>query len=183
MSLRSIRSQLSSSDTLPFCDVLVSHEPPKGVLDLTYHGFSAGSSLLRNIVSNAKTKPRVWLCGHIHEGRGILRTFFHTNPDEDEESKSTVVINAANANSGKANRLVSGAVVIDVERNHVNESQTAENTIQLREILEQDYDSEGLAGMENMELYITRPGVRRRKGIPLSLRRQKLQQARSGSND
>ena len=35
--------------------------------------------------------------------------------EKDDESKLTIVINASNANSGKANRLVSGAVIIDVE--------------------------------------------------------------------
>lgn len=65
---RSIRKPMQSFNSLPLCDVLVSHEPPKGVLDLTYHGFSAGSSYLRDAVTIAKTKPRLWLCGHIHEG-------------------------------------------------------------------------------------------------------------------
>jgi Icc-related predicted phosphoesterase len=68
VSFRSIRKPMSSFNSLPFCDVLVSHEPPKGVLDHTYHGFSAGSSYLRDAVTIAKTKPRLWLCGHIHEG-------------------------------------------------------------------------------------------------------------------
>ena len=84
---------------------------------------------------------------------------------------STIVINAANANSGKANRLVSGAVVIDVERSHVDELQTARSTIQLRQTEEDEIDAENMAGMENMTEYVVRPGVRRRKGIP---RRQLL---------
>jgi Icc-related predicted phosphoesterase len=169
MSLRSIRNQLSHSESpLPFCDVLVTHEPPKGVLDLTYHGFTAGSQFLRNLADNAKHKPRLWLCGHIHEGRGILTKTFSSNADEEsDESKSTIVINAANANSGKANRLVSGAVLIDIERSHIDESQTAQNTIQLRQTEENDEVApENMAGLENMTEYVTRPGVRRRKGIP-----------------
>lgn len=173
MSLRSIRKQLSPAESpLPFCDVLVTHEPPKGILDLTYHGFTAGSSFLRNLVDNAKDKPRLWLCGHIHEGRGILTKTFSAKAEvEHDDSMSTIVINAANANSGKANRLVSGAVVIDVERSHVDELQTARSTIQLRQTEEDEVDAENMAGMENMTEYVVRPGVRRRKGIP---RRQLL---------
>lgn len=92
---------------------------------------------------------------------------------KDDKSKLTIVINASNANSGKANRLVSGAVLIDVERHNVDETQTAESTMQLRDTSEEDGDNPiRLAGLENMELYETRPGVRRRKGVPHSLRRQ-----------
>ena len=173
MSLRSMRKQLLPAESqLQPCDVLVTHEPPKGVLDLTYHGFTAGSSFLRNLVDNARVKPRLWLCGHIHEGRGILTKKFNTNiEDGHDDTGSTIVVNAANANSGKANRLVSGAVVIDVERTHVDESQTAKNTIQLRQTEDEVISQEDLAGIDNMTQYVTRPGVRRRKGIP---RRQLL---------
>eukprot|EP00804_Cyclotella_cryptica_P028322 CCRYP_013190-RA/>CCRYP_013190-RA protein AED:0.03 eAED:0.03 QI:179/1/1/1/0.75/0.6/5/1611/876 len=178
VSFRSIGKPVSPFNSFPFCDVLVSHEPPKGVLDLTYHGFSAGSSYLRDVVTTAKTKPRLWLCGHIHEGRGILTKCFAE--EKDDQSKSTIVVNASNANSGKANRLVSGAVIVDIERNHVNEMQTAERTIQLRDVSNEDgYITDGLAGLENMELFETRPGVRRRKGVPHSVRRQRLELDRS----
>ena len=168
MSLRSIRKQLSPSESgLPFCDVLVTHEPPKGVLDLTYHGFTAGSTFLRNLVDAAVEKPRLWLCGHIHEGRGILSKRFTSISGQDaDESDLTIVVNAANANSGKANRLVAGAVVIDVERNHLDETQTAASTIQLRQTQNDEEDDVNMAGMQNMTQYVTRPGVRRRKGIP-----------------
>lgn len=98
--------------------------------------------------------------------------------EKDDESKLTIVINASNANSGKANRLVSGAVIIDVERNHVDGTQTAESTFELRDKSDEDIPSR-LAGFENMELYETRPGVRRRKGVPHSVRRQQLKLDRS----
>ena len=93
---------------------------------------------------------------------------------------STMVINCSNANSGRANRLVSGAVVVDVERNPGEE--TARSTLQLR--AEDDDDlmdgaNGALPGMDNLELRITRPGVRRRKGVPQSVRQQRLQQSRS----
>ena len=61
---------------LPSCDILASHEPPVGILDLTYQRTSAGSTTLRQAVESSKDKPSLWLCGHIHEGRGsVLHTF------------------------------------------------------------------------------------------------------------
>ena len=39
-------------------DVLISHEPPSGVLDLTYSGMRVGSKVLRHAVETSKSKPR-----------------------------------------------------------------------------------------------------------------------------
>ena len=106
------------------------------------------------------------------------------------ESDSTIVINASNANSGRANRIVSGAVVVEVERHSstIDGNQSAESTLQSRKMIDfDDYlvspPTDGdlnAAGMDGMEVndYMSRPGVRRRKGIPLS-KRQKLKQVRS----
>ena len=165
---------------------LCSSEPPKHVLDLTYHGFSAGSFYLKDLVERAEHKPRLWLCGHIHESRGIVTTQFQPNVSEEDESDSTIVINASNANSGRANRIVSGAVVVEVERLS-SIIKSAESTLQSRTINFDDYlvsprtDSDlSCAGMDGLEIngYRSRPGVRRRKGLPLSAR-QKMKQARS----
>ena len=101
------------------------------------------------------------------------------------ESDSTIVINASNANSGRANRIVSGAVVVEVERHSstTDGNHSAESTLQSRKMIDfDDYlvspPTDGdlnAAGMDGMEVndYMSRPGVRRRKGIPLS-KRQKL---------
>lgn len=183
------------------CDVFVTHEPPKGTLDLTYHGFSAGSTHLRELVEHAAQKPRLWLCGHIHESRGVMTRKFgwNINGDTSEEAKEdaapTMVINASNANSGRANRIVSGAVVVEVERHRSStaaeggETQTAESTLVSQKAVNySDFDSllanadnkdADLAGLgEDLELYVTRPGVRRRKGLTPSMRQQ-LKHARS----
>ena len=88
------------------CDVLVSHEPPFGILDRTYRGDRVGSIPLRHAVESGTNSPALWLCGHIHEGRGAVWHTFSSEP--------TVVVNAANANSGKARRLVTGPVVVDI---------------------------------------------------------------------
>jgi len=186
-SRRQSASASSAASSFPKCDILVSHEPPKHVLDLTYHGFSAGSFYLKDLVERAEHKPRLWLCGHIHESRGIVTKQFQSN--EEDESDSTIVINASNANSGRANRIVSGAVVVEVERvsSKIDGNQSAESTLQSRKIDFDDYlvsppTNGGLnaAGMDGMEVndYVSRPGVRRRKGIPLSAR-QKMKQVRS----
>ena len=100
------------------------------------------------------------------------------------------MINASNANSGRANRIVSGAVVVEVERlsSKIDGHISAESTLQSRK--SNDFDDYlvspptngdlNAAGMDGMEVndYVSRPGVRRRKGIPLSAR-QKMKQIRS----
>jgi len=95
--------------SLPKGEVLVSHSPPHRVLDRCGSGAHAGSSYLRKLVERAEVKPALWLCGHIHEDRGIARVCFG------DEQQPTVVVNAANANPGIARRLVQGALVIDLE--------------------------------------------------------------------
>lgn len=197
MAFRSIRKRTSSygMSTLPKCDILVSHEPPKGVLDLTYHGFSAGSHYLKELVEHSEDKPRLWLCGHIHESRGVQTKAFQPmnqqngeKSDEEDNDASTMVINASNANSGRANRLVSGAVVVEIERHQLaGGGETAESTLQSRKA-QDDFmdgfvestngarDEAALAALgEDLELYVTRPGVRKRKGLPQSVRQQMKQ--------
>lgn len=52
--------------------VLVSHSPPHGIQDKVFLGMHAGSKELREIID--KYKPRLVLCGHIHEDPGITKT-------------------------------------------------------------------------------------------------------------
>jgi Icc-related predicted phosphoesterase len=53
-------------------DVLVSHSPPRYTkADLAFSGEHVGSLSVREFVE--KTKPRVVLCGHIHEAVGMDR--------------------------------------------------------------------------------------------------------------
>lgn len=50
--------------------ILISHNPPKGVLcDQPAPGVHVGSQIFTDFI--AKTKPLAVLCGHIHEGVGI----------------------------------------------------------------------------------------------------------------
>lgn len=53
--------------------------------------------------------------GHIHEGRGSEKVSFGLS------SRETLVVNAANANSGRANSIRHGPVVIDF---HQDENMT-----------------------------------------------------------
>lgn len=52
--------------------ILLTHAPPRGTdLDLTVSGTHAGSLAVRRIVE--EYQPLLHVCGHIHEGRGVVR--------------------------------------------------------------------------------------------------------------
>ena len=53
------------------CDVLVTHEPPAGVLDLARSGRHIGTRTVLDLL--ARLRPRVLTCGHVHEAAGIER--------------------------------------------------------------------------------------------------------------
>jgi len=53
-------------------DVLVTHGPPKGILDKTDEGLSVGCEEL--LIAVEHVKPKVHIFGHIHEGYGSLRS-------------------------------------------------------------------------------------------------------------
>jgi len=54
-------------DCPPGC-ILISHSPPKGVLDLSSDGRSLGSHAVRETIN--KKKPGLVVCGHIHGSSG-----------------------------------------------------------------------------------------------------------------
>jgi predicted phosphodiesterase len=94
---------------LPEGDVLVTHVPPKGVLDKTYSGERAGSHSLRQALERGRHRPQLWLCGHIHEARGACVVRFGGNAQP-----PTTVVNAANANTGRATHLTAGPMVCEL---------------------------------------------------------------------
>lgn len=53
--------------------VLITHGPPHGILDLTSHGIHAGCEELRLAVE--RIKPSYHIFGHIHEGYGSISEF------------------------------------------------------------------------------------------------------------
>lgn len=60
-------------------DILILHYPPEGVFDIIkdrknpYRGESAGVSIFGEAIK--KFRPKVVLCGHMHEYRGVKRLF------------------------------------------------------------------------------------------------------------
>ena len=52
----------------PKRSVLVTHSPPKGVLDVSSGGRSLGSVAVREVVE--RLRPRLVVCGHIHQSGG-----------------------------------------------------------------------------------------------------------------
>jgi len=67
--------------------VLVTHVPPHGFQDKVFIGMHGGSKELRELVD--KHKPRLVLCGHIHEDPGYVK------------DKSTVVVNSSMGKRGE----------------------------------------------------------------------------------
>lgn len=55
-------------DTLPVCDILISHSPPAGKLGLSSSGEQCGSEKLLDYIK--RVQPRLVVCGHIHEAAG-----------------------------------------------------------------------------------------------------------------
>lgn len=98
---------------LPECDVLVSHEPPRGVLDRSsaYSEQHLGSQFLKDAVCASVHKPRLWLCGHIHEGYGYESVKF----GEPSSETATLVVNAASATIGPK-QIDHAPTVIDIPR-------------------------------------------------------------------
>ena len=99
-------------------DVLCTHVPPRDLLDRCYSGKHAGSATLRKgverMASKSRSPPMLWLCGHIHEARGALRYDFSGGTSVSSPAE-TLIVNAAQANSGMARRLDHGPLVLQLE--------------------------------------------------------------------
>lgn len=80
LSEEEIRKGLSNTPCEKDC-ILLTHVPPKGILDETKRGDHIGSSSLMEFVE--KTKPKLHVFGHVHEVVGIKRgetTFVNLPP-------------------------------------------------------------------------------------------------------
>lgn len=53
-------------------DVLITHGPPQGILDITPRMDSAGSSALRHRLDSERLQPQVHIFGHIHSSYGAV---------------------------------------------------------------------------------------------------------------
>mgnify|MGYP006281428495 CR=1 FL=1 len=72
-------SEAEAEELLADCPdgaVLVSHSPPKGVVDRDSDGQSLGSTTVRAVVED--TRPRLTVCGHIHGSWGEEGTLAST---------------------------------------------------------------------------------------------------------
>ena len=68
----------------PAGGVLVTHSPPKGVVDLSSRGVNLGSIAIREVIE--QQQPQLVVCGHIHESAG-----------QQAQIGNSVVINAGTA--------------------------------------------------------------------------------------
>lgn len=76
----SAKWDIIESDT----DILLTHGPPHGILDMCHDGVHAGCEAL--LIKVLEIKPLVHLFGHIHEGYGVLA------------NENTTFINGSNCN-------------------------------------------------------------------------------------
>ncbi len=68
-SIESLRERLAKSD-VGRVDFLLSHHPPKGILDRVFIGLHIGS---RDVLELAESlRPKAHLFGHVHEARGSI---------------------------------------------------------------------------------------------------------------
>jgi len=79
-------------------DILITHGPAYGVLDKTIRGMPVGCEELRKSIDTIK--PKVFICGHIHEAYGV------------EEISETKFINASVLDEHY--RLVNSPVLIEI---------------------------------------------------------------------
>jgi hypothetical protein len=61
--------------------IIITHDPPYDILDMSYFGSNAGMPELRNVIE--KLKPAMHVFGHIHESAGAVK------------HKGTLFVNAA----------------------------------------------------------------------------------------
>lgn len=57
--------------------VLISHSPPKGIVDVSSNGQHLGSEAVRNVIE--KKSPMLVVCGHIHESGGSIEKLGNTD--------------------------------------------------------------------------------------------------------
>jgi Icc-related predicted phosphoesterase len=88
-----LRERQIAADALDFpdCDVLVTHAPPHGILDVD-GGRHHGSTALRDEYLDHRPRrpwPKVWLCGHVHPFGG------RRMPLDNGRGRRTLVVNSA----------------------------------------------------------------------------------------
>jgi Icc-related predicted phosphoesterase len=80
-------------------DVLITHGPPKGILDKTREGLSVGDPDLLQALS--RVQPKIHAFGHIHEAAGIY-----------EFVDGIILVNASSANRNY--QIVNSPIIINI---------------------------------------------------------------------
>lgn len=83
-------------DMIPFdTDILITHGPPRGILDTNSRGIHCGSIELRKAIE--RIGPKYAIFGHIHEsyGTAIARNYRPLGHQEDERFVDTTCINCS----------------------------------------------------------------------------------------
>jgi len=80
------QSQTAYLSDISNVDIFVSHGPPLGYCDESIHGEHLGSKAVTDFIM--KNKPKLVLCGHIHEARGMAEIIH-------EDGSETKVVNCA----------------------------------------------------------------------------------------
>jgi len=84
-------------------DILITHGPPKGILDSTTEGFNVGCDALLKRVG--EIKPEIHAFGHIHEGYGV------------KIISGTTYVNASSLN--ERYQVTNAPIVLDIEPRNV----------------------------------------------------------------
>jgi hypothetical protein len=146
LTVKNVHFALAPHGTInvPHGHVVISHEPPYGILDQSYMSKKkphVGSQALHRSVERWEKhrKPQLWIFGHIHEGFGAQKVAFCTSLGSAKQqhhqkrghpmaapsvlperaipgsrTRTTLCVNAANANPGPAHSIDNLPVIINV---------------------------------------------------------------------
>ena len=115
------RSKISIywQDIPPNTDILITHGPPKGILDLTINQdksleLCGDKSLLNRVLT---INPLVHIFGHLHNCKGIINAGIRRFPG----NRQTVFINASCVTDGRMGEISSDGIEFEIiERIHVD---------------------------------------------------------------
>ncbi|KAL2837760.1 metallophosphoesterase domain-containing protein [Aspergillus pseudoustus] len=86
-------------------DVVITHGPPRGIMDMTYSGGRAGCPALFEAI--AQSRPRMHCFGHIHEGWGAKLVTWRRNISE-RPSHLTDIDNGSSTAIAKLSQITPG---------------------------------------------------------------------------
>ena len=98
----------------PGTQVLLTHTPPAGHLDVAWRAGSVGCGELAACI--ARVRPRLCVFGHIHEGHGLEEQQWTRPPDPGQlgAAEATLFVNAASVDISC--RAEHTPIVVDLDR-------------------------------------------------------------------